>query len=294
MPSIDFDTDDSIDIPVAGHATEIVEPVIEIDPTYNPFEEEKKTSPVSGSGFSSGGSRKESVDGWEQLYAGFEKNDRPQSFEVPYEEPIVPEPVQQTIPSSDGERQMSQQGRFFQLKNRFILTSVKSGLMLIDQKRAHERILFEQFMETVRQEKSTSQKTLFPEEMHFGGEDAVIIRDIMNDLNSFGLQIEEPETGKFMVYGLPGHLEGISGSAIMDGILADYKTGEINLGEKIREQISASMAKKAAIQYGKVLSQEEMTELFDRLFACSEPSYSPSGKLIMSIIGNDELEKLFG
>jgi DNA mismatch repair protein MutL len=203
-------------------------------------------------------------------------------------------PVQQTFTSSvAGDDVNIRQGRFFQLKNKYILTAVKSGLMLIDQKRAHERILFEKLMETVKTETSTSQKTLFPEELYLGGEDAAIVRDIMDDLNSFGLHIEEHETGKFLISGLPGHLENISGSAIVDGILADYKTGEINLGEKVREQISASMAKKAAMPYGKALTQEEMTELFDKLFACSEPSYSPYGKLVVSIIGNDELDKLF-
>ena len=293
VPSIDFDTDDSIDIPVAGHAGEIVEPVIEVDPAYNPFEQEKSSHSHTGGGTALGGSKKESVEGWEQLYAGFEKEPQTEISSMTTEISEMPEPVQQVFPASEAGEVQSRQGRFFQLKNKYILTAVKSGLMLIDQKKAHERILFEKFMDTVRLDKSTSQKTLFPEELYFGGEDAAIIRDIMDDLNSFGLHIEESEPGKFIVSGLPGHLENISGAAIIDGILSDYKTGEIDLGEKVREQISASMARKAAIPYGKSLTQEEMTELSDKLFACAEPSYSPFGKLVVSIIGNDELDKLF-
>jgi DNA mismatch repair protein MutL len=293
VPSIDFDTDDSIKIPVASHAGEIVEPVIEVDPTYNPFEKEKKNYSAAGPAYSGGSGGKNDVEGWEQLYAGFETAQATHSPAGTDEFPVRAEPVQQTIPSADDGHERSQQGRFFQLKNKYILTTVKSGLMLIDQKRAHERILYERFMDTVRSEKSTSQKTLFPEEVYLNGEDAAIVRDIMDDLNSFGLHIDEPDQGRFMISGLPGHLENITGSAIIDGILADYKTGEINLGEKVRDQISASMARKAAVSYGKALTQEEMMELFDQLFACSEPSYSPFGKPVVSIISNDDLEKLF-
>ncbi len=289
VPSIDFDTDDSIDIPVAGHAAEIVEPVIEVDPTFNPFEQEKSSFSSGGGSVSSGKNKKESVEGWEQLYAGFEKDERQSSNDF-YEETEL---VQQTIPASEGEDRAFRSERFFQLKNKYIITAVKSGLMLIDQKRAHERVLFELFMDAVTSERSTSQKTLFPEELYFGGEDAALLRDIMGELHVFGLEVKETEEGKFLVYGLPGHLENISGSDIIDGILSDHKTGEIDLGEKIREQISASMAKKAAIPYGKVMTQEEMTELFDRLFACSEPAYSPSGKIIVTIIGNEDIDKLF-
>ena len=289
VPSIDFDTDDSIDIPVAGHAEEIVEPVIEVDPTFNPFEREKGSFSTGGGSLRSGKDKKVSVEGWEQLYSGFEKNDK-QSSNYFYEDAGS---VQQTIPASEGEGRVFRSERFFQLKNKYIITTVKSGLMLIDQKRAHERVLFELFMDVVTSERSTSQKTLFPEELFFGGEDAALLRDIIGELHAFGLEIKETEDGKFLVHGLPGHLENISGSDIIDGILSDYKTGEIDLGEKIREQISASMAKKAAIPYGKVMTQEEMTELFDRLFACSEPAYSPSGKIIVSIIGNEDIDKLF-
>ncbi len=294
IPSIDFDTTDSIAIPVAGRAGEIIEPVIEVDPTFNPFEKGQKTSSSGGNGRSNSGFQKENIDGWEQLYSGLEQQNR-DSHDISTEQIDTDiEPVQQSTFTSGNSGQQHTSGRLFQLKNRYILTSVKSGLMLIDQRRAQERILFEQFMEAIKTEKNTTQKTLFPEELLFSGDDASLLHEIVDDLNAFGLQVEEAEEGKFIIYGLPGHLEDISGKNIIDGILSDYKTGEINLDEKVREQISRSMAKKAAIPYGKSLSSVEMNELFDRLFACSEPSYSPSGKLIVSIIGNEELDRLFG
>ncbi len=294
VPSIDFDTDDSISIPIAGRAGEIVEPVIEVDPTFNPFEHGSKPSSSGGGGGGNSGFQKESTDGWENLYTGLERQNADSSDGYPEQIPVETEPEQQTILMSGVIGQQQTPGRFFQLKNKYILTSVKSGLMLIDQRRAQERILFEQFMEAIKSEKNTSQKTLFPEELLFSGDDASLLRDILDDLNIFGLQMEEAEEGKFIIFGLPGHLEDIPGKDIIDGILSDYKTGEINLGEKVREQISRSMAKKAAMPYGKFLTPAEMNELFDRLFACGEPSYSPSGKTVVSIIGNEDLDRLFG
>jgi DNA mismatch repair protein MutL len=165
--------------------------------------------------------------------------------------------------------------------------------MMIDQRRAHERILFEQFMEMINHGRNTSQSSLFPETLTFSGEDTAVIRELKDDLNSFGLQIGEKEDGAFEISAIPGHLENISGKELLDGILHDFKTGEIDLKNKVREDISRSLAKKSAMPYGKKLTHEEMTELFDRLFACSEPTYSPSGKLIVLILGNDELEKRF-
>ncbi len=294
IPSIDFDTTDSIAIPVAGRAGEIIEPVIEVDPTFNPFEKGQKTSSSGGNGGGNSGFQKENIDGWEQLYSGLEQQNFDSAESSTEHTNTDTEPKQQSTFTSGDNGQQHTSGRLFQLKNRYILTSVKSGLMLIDQRRAQERILFEQFMEAIKTKKNTTQKTLFPEELLFSGDDASLLHEIVDDLNAFGLQVEEAEEGKFIIYGLPGHLEDISGKNIIDGILSDYKTGEINLGEKVKEQISKSMAKKAAIPYGKSLSSVEMNELFDRLFACSEPSYSPSGKLIVSIIGNEELDRLFG
>ncbi|NPA37831.1 MAG: DNA mismatch repair endonuclease MutL [Chlorobi bacterium] len=291
VPSIDFDTDGSIDIPVSGKDEPVFEPEISVNPDYNPFETEEKNSStkaaVTGNTFMP---REKDVEGWEQLYAGFGDEtytDDDSSHEMPEG---VPE--QQKI-EIHGSGNGSFTGRFLQVKNRYILTSVKSGLMMIDQKRAHERILYEQFIEQISSGKSTSQKALFPEEITYSSEDTAVMRELMDELGSFGFRIEEKEDGKFEIHALPGHLENVNGKVLIDGIISDFKTGEIDLKAKVREEIAGSMAKRSAIPYGKHLNQEEMTVLFDSLFACSEPTYSPSGKLIVSILGNDEIDKRF-
>lgn len=307
MPSIDFDTADLIDIPVSKPEGELVEPSIEVNPFYNPFEEEQRR-PVSAPSFGgSGGGGSVSLpsrgfsdepegDNREELLNSFESE---QNAVFPSEQEDKPafreeqQPVQQTILSTGFNEQSQQGSRFFQLKNKYILTSVKSGLMMIDQKRAHERIVFEGFMRSLQNGASLSQKSLFPEELSFGPEDAEIVRELIPDLMVLGLELSEQGDGSFQATSTPAGLENCSAAQLLDGILCDFRDGEVDAERQVCEQIAGSMAKRAALPYGKVLSPQEMGELFDQLFACQVPNFSPSGKMIISIMDNDELDKRF-
>ncbi|MCU4176297.1 DNA mismatch repair endonuclease MutL [Carboxylicivirga sp. N1Y90] len=296
MPSIDFDTDDQIHIPVANQDFSPVEPEISVDPFYNPFEEEKKSAAASyGGSFSGGGYEKPTkTEGWDKLYSGFENDESmqlPGNDNTQFVEHV--EPVQQTLLSSGGDESTLGQNRFFQLKNRYILTTVKSGLMMIDQKRAHERVVFEGFMHSIRKGASLSQKSLFPEELKFGPQEMALVNELKSDLLSLGLELEQVDDGTFNVLSTPAGLESVSAAQLVDGILTDFRDGEVDLEKEVFEQIAGSMAKRASIPYGKALSGIEMSELFDQLFACQIPNFSPSGKSIISILDNDELEKRF-
>ncbi len=303
MPSIDFDTTDQVFIPVSSDKVDLVEPTVEVNPYYNPFDEQTSqvTSDRSG-GNTATFQSKSSVEGWEKMYAGNESNELPdfsalanaemenagRPFETPQEEP-----VQQTILSSGGGSEAQGNSRFFQLKNRYILTSVKSGLMLIDQKRAHERIVFEGFIRSLQSGASLSQKSLFPEELHFGPEEIAMVNELKQDLFFLGMELEQTDDETFKVLSTPAGLDNVSASQLIDGILTDFRDGEVDLQKEVTEQVATSMAQRAAIPYGKVLSALEMSELFDQLFACQIPNFSPSGKTIISIMDNDELLKRF-
>nr|WP_321406930.1 DNA mismatch repair endonuclease MutL [uncultured Carboxylicivirga sp.] len=298
MPSIDFDTADQIDIPVMQRDYVPEAPNVNVNPFYNPFEEEQKSASRSFGG-SSGGSFSSShkTDGWENLYDGFKTeptfdyspSDDQSYFETQQEQ----EPVQQTILSSGGEENKISNNQFFQLKNRYILTSVKSGLMMIDQRRAHERIIFEGFMQALSRGASLSQKMLFPEELSFGPHEIGMINELKRELLAMGLELEQKDEETFLVLSIPAGLENVSAAQLIDGILTDFKDGEVDLDKEVWEQIATSLAKRAAIPYSKTMSQIEMSELFDQLFACSVPNFSPSGKTIISILDNDELGKRF-
>ncbi|TRX72225.1 DNA mismatch repair endonuclease MutL [Carboxylicivirga sp. M1479] len=299
MPSIDFDTTDQIQIPVSGQEMAMTEPTVEINPFYNPFEEENKQS---GASYSGGGTTtfqsKGSTQNWENLYADNNSNDQanysngPESQERSFEQ-AQHEPVQQTILSSANTEETNNNSRFFQLKNRYILTSVKSGLMMIDQKRAHERIVFEGFIRTLQSGASLSQKSLFPEELSFGPEEMGMVSELNTDLMTLGLELEKSGDDTFKVLSTPAGLENVSAAQLIDGILTDFRDGEVDLQKEVTEQVATSMAQRAAIPYGKALSGLEMSELFDQLFACQVPNFSPTGKTIISIMDIEEMQKRF-
>jgi DNA mismatch repair protein MutL len=307
MPSIDFDTTDQVHIPVSNNNGEVVQPTVEVNPFYNPFEQEAQQTAASNYNIGAGGNTqtfqsKASAAGWENLYSDNKSDELPdfsdlanseiEKQEAPFEEPQ--EPVQQTFLSSSNGEEATNTSRFFQLKNRYILTSVKSGLMMIDQKRAHERIVFEGFIRTLQSGASLSQKSLFPEELSFGPQEMAMINELKPDLMTLGLELEQANDETFRVLSTPAGLENVSAAQLVDGILTDFRDGEVDLQKEVTEQIATSMAQRAAVPYGKALSSLEMSELFDQLFACQVPNFSPSGKTIISIIDLEEMQKRFG
>ena len=297
VPSIDFDTSDLIDIPVPRRDGDISAPSIQLDPFYNPFEEEKKRYNSSYSANPS------PVGSWETLYSGFENQSNSgdddlvtgdETFFSSFSTNTNEEPVQQSFISAGSEEKPLNTIRFFQLKNRYILTSVKSGLMMIDQKRAHERILFEEYMQLVAAHQTITQKLLFPEDLHYSMEDAAMIEEIIPELNEIGMTLEQMEDdGHYRVLSVPSQLSGTSVATLIDGLLYDFKNGVIDAQGSVKELMVRSMAAQSAIPYGKPLGNEEMSDLFDRLFACEVPNYSPSGKPVIAIIDTVELESRF-
>ncbi|WP_430810601.1 MULTISPECIES: DNA mismatch repair endonuclease MutL [unclassified Carboxylicivirga] len=304
MPSIDFDTTDQIHIPVSGGKDALVEPSVEVNPFYNPFEEEQRQT---ASSFNTGGGTatfrsKASAGDWEKLYDDKDNNALPDfsalanaemgNQSAAIETPEQP-PVQQTFMSSSQNEAAVSSSRFFQLKNKYILTSVKSGLMMIDQKRAHERIVFEGFIRTLQSGASLSQKSLFPEELNFGPQEMAMVDELLPDLMTLGLELQKSGEGQFQVLSTPAGLDNVSAAQLIDGILTDFRDGEVDLQKEVTEQIATSMARRAAVPYGKALTVVEMSELFDQLFACMVPNFSPSGKPIISIMDMEEMHKRF-
>ena len=287
VPSIDFDTDGVVDIPTPKNDEDYNEPIIPVNPDYNPFNQ--------GNSGSHQNRDTQNVKGWEQLYSGFETETFSSKMFQQDEEgnEDITGPAQQTILTSLDDKSSTSGSRFFQLKNRYILTSVKSGLMLIDQKRAHERILFEQFLERMNTHHSTSQKILFKDTLSFKPEDAVILNELKNELQSVGIEIDNVENGIFVVEALPSDLESVDARSMLESIIENSKNSEYNAIMKTNERIAFTLARKAAIGYNKPLDNMEMQELFDQLFACAAPNYSPDGKLIITILENDELESRF-
>ena len=281
VPSIDFNQEQGFDIPVLSKNTDIRNPQIEIDPTFNPFEHKK---PVSKNPKSSAISlEKENLVNWDKLYEGFEKENQ-QSDEFSF---ISNENSQQTITDPDVSE------KYFHFKNKYILTPVKSGLMIIDQKRAHERILFEKFLNTLSFESAVTQKSLYPKTIELDAKDHALLMDINDDLKSLGFDIDDFGGNSIVINGMPADSSNQEPEQIIDKFLNEYSTGEVDAKTQAKEKIAKSLAKASAISSNQTLNNKEMREMVDMLFACQNPNYSPFGKLIVSIIKTDELEKRF-
>ncbi|MBW8334417.1 MAG: DNA mismatch repair endonuclease MutL [Prolixibacteraceae bacterium] len=283
VPSIDFDQAGSVDIPMPlRDYGDVHTPEIKINPAYNPFEQTGSTKNYSGTdrSFAPTPTQRTNLSSWQSLYKGLEPDFSSQP-ETPADEPVqFRMEEQQTAKSS------------VQFKNKYILTPVKSGLMVIDQKRAHERILYERLMQVIENHEVASQQQLFPETFELNASDATLLTSILPELRALGFDVRDFGKNSFIINGTPGVLHTSSPVEIIESLLEEFKNSPVNLQEKARETVAMSLAQASSIQYGQALKPAEISELIDNLFACKTPNFSPKGKKILSIMPLDDFEKL--
>lgn len=178
---------------------------------------------------------------------------------------------------------------FYQYQGRYIITALPMGMALIDQHRAHIRILYEQYQQQLLQHKSASQKLLFPETLTLSPSEGVILNQILPQLKDIGFDINNDEKGNFILTGVPIQTEGIAPTALINSILADALTGQANAADTMGHTISLAMARKVALPYGQLLNTQEMSTLLEQLFNSSTPNLTPDGTLIMTILNPEKL-----
>jgi DNA mismatch repair protein MutL len=269
VPSLDFENEALIDIPVRSSFKGIPEPpVIEINTQYNPFADEEKSSKREIiERF-----ERENTSNWEKLYPG-----------VTGEEIIQP----------DAEKILGSKRKLFQIKARYIVCPVKSGLMFIDQKRAHERILLERFMDSLSNNRAIAQITMFPETIEINPSDFFALKEIEGDLGLLGFDIQHLGNNVISLNSQPAGANQANPAEIIETLLEEFKSKQADPAGGAKEKIASAMARASAIPYGKILMQSEMEDLFDTLFACKAPNYSPTGKPVINIITLEELDKRF-
>jgi DNA mismatch repair protein MutL len=272
IPSIDFNSEKAIELPISRRDDPFRIPEISYNRDYNPFDEEMKYN---------GNLQQNNLKSWEKLYT---------TDGLPVSDIIPPsQPEQQQLSLSP----QNHTDTFIQLKCRYILTPVKSGLMVIDQHRAHERILFEKFIRSLAMNYPLAQHTLFPETIELNEADYIILKEIMEDLHTIGFDIRDFGSNSIVIGGYPGDSHNENPRDLIEKFLEIYKSTETDIKISVREKIARSLASAGAFNYGEVLSPLAMQDLVDNLFACESPGYSPSGKPIISIIGIEELERKF-
>ena len=295
VPSIDFDTEDMPDIPAFEQNLPPEPPRVQYNSDFNPF---KTSSSRSGGGVT--GYSRQKVE-WEDLYGGLEKAskmNRPvinePEAEPDYFSPAEPE-APAVVPSTlyANESIVEKGNLHLQFKGRFILTSVKSGLMLIDQHRAHIRVLFDRYMMQIRQKQGMSQGVLFPEILQLPVSEAAVLQSIMDDLSAVGFELSDLGGGSYAINGIPAGIEGLNPVELVRSMLHTAMEKGNDVKEEVQSILALTLSRAAAIVYGQVLSNEEMVNLVDNLFACVAPNYTPDGKVVLSTIKEEEIEKLF-
>ncbi len=298
-PSIDFDVADCPDIPLFtsnGAATSpVAPPMPKLDNNYNPFKQGGQD-----------GYKRQAID-WDKLYKGIGKStlgdevsfdDVATEGEAGFEAHSLNEAngfALSPVPDDEAGTGSVEPGvtDCYQYKGRYIVTSMKSGLMMVDQHRAHIRILYHRYITQLSRQRSTSQGMLFPEMLSLSVTQAVAMEHLLDDFGSLGFDITNMGGGSFAIQGIPTGIEGLTPSVLVEHILVDaIERGDVSK-EEIHRTMALTMARSAAIVVGQVLTMEEMTRLIDALFACDVPAYTPDGKKTFIIIDEDEISKRF-
>ena len=182
----------------------------------------------------------------------------------------------------------------FQIHNRYIISQVKSGMLLIDQRAAYERILYEKFVQYLQKNNGTSQQLLFPSTIKLTPADFHLLVEIQDEVRNLGFDLSVIGHDSFIVNGIPADSPDENEQALIEGLLEQFKRNESELHLDRVENLARSMAKRSAGRFGMSrLSNQEMNTLVEQLFASSNPSYSPSGELTMKILGLAEIANIF-
>lgn len=277
VPIIDFDVDGRPkNIPVYNPSFPkdkyASPPKVNIDHTYNPFrntDSQHKDVPID----------------WQQLYPAPD----------PSKEDGVSNP-QESMALFDDQLNLSDIERsalHYQYRGQYIVTEVRSGLMVIDQHRAHTRILYNRYKAQLNGQPSSSQGLLFPELVQFPMSDAPLLEEIQDELHALGFEMSSLGGGSYSVQGMPAGFEGVDPRRLLDDIVETLKVSGQHMEDELHHRMALAMARDAAIPVGGVLTQPEMENLVDELFQQDEPNYTPDGKVIVAIFPHEALEKLF-
>ncbi len=294
VPVIDFDTQDAPSIPAYQGHVEVHRPEIEVDPSYNPFNSQHSQSSHAQSRQRQAPSDS-SLSNWDELFANFERKKSDsivtdagqQSAAMPVspsDETTVANPV---LPLGD------LQSVYLQLKGRYILSPAKSGLMIIDQHRAHVRILFDRYINRVNNGSMSSQAVLFPEVLHLSAAQSVTLQGLLPEMEKMGFSLSALSGNDWTVNAVPSGLDGIDMSSMINQIVESVENGGLPLKKRIYDHLALTLARSAAIPMGRTLMQEEMEMLVADLLRLPEPNYTPDGKTIITVIPIEQINKMF-
>lgn len=302
-PVLDFDRDSNLDTPYHYKDLEGETPTIQVDGTFNPFTDDKtnqhysksgsgssyasSSGSGSGSGSYSGYSKRvEPTASWESLYVGLETESiesSPFTFEN--------EEVTSSLFNDEDVEQASQ--KTYQIHKKYIVSPIKSGMVIVDQQRAHQRILYEQFLLNMTVNQASSQQLLFPLNLFYSSGEMELIEELKPSLETTGFVFEGAQTDHIVISGIPVNITESEVSLVIEQLLTDLQDGIPASSYSQNDTIAKSMAKSLAVKTGSYLTEKEQDNLVNGLFACKDPNISPFQKPTFITMRVEDIDKKF-
>ncbi|MGC6431310.1 MAG: DNA mismatch repair endonuclease MutL [Jejuia sp.] len=285
-PVLDFERDATLDTPYSLNANTAKTPKIEVDSDFNPFKESK----TAGGGRQTT-SFKSTPSNWDSLYIGLESKSNTSETDFNH---LTFESEQQ--PSTLFEENTSASdtaGSTYQLHNKYIISAIKSGMLVIDQYRAHQRILYEDFLRDITVKEGVSQQLLFPLELHFASHELEIITQLKEDLEHAGFVFSSITDATIEIKGVPVMLPESEISIVLEQLISDVQNEVPDANFSATDLLAKSMAKSLAIKTGQALKKDEQEHIVNKLFACKAPNISPTNRVTFITVGVEELDKKF-
>jgi len=270
MPTIDFNTTDMPDIPIYDASRPVTPPKVSFNPDFNPFSSTRTETAQTRS----------NRDNWSKLYGD--------AIERKVNEGEIPFTPMSDIPAKPEEEILKP----YQFADRFILVPSDQGLMIIDQHRAHIRVLYDRFMANAKSHAAASQGLLFPEMFQLSASDAVVFEELKPRFAALGFDLSDMGRGAIAVQGVPSGMEGQDYERLITDMIADIRINPTHEEDRQLESLALAMANKAAIPTGRRLSENEMQELVRSLKACTMPSRTPDAKTVYIVRSVQEISKL--
>ena len=284
-PVLDFERDPNLDTPYDYQRKNAEYPTIQVDSNFNPFAETKPSKSFS----SSSNYKKSEIaqPSWESLYVGLKQNTQ-EIAEMTFEnEEAV---TSSLFEENDIEQEIK---RTYQIHKKYIVSPIKSGMVIINQKRAHERVLYEEFLTNMTVQQASSQRLLFPLELFFSPNEIELVRELQLSLENLGFIFDAFAESSIVISGLPITITESKASIVLDDLLTDLQNGIVTDSFSQNDTIAKSMAKSLAVRTGTYLTEKEQENLVHNLFACKEPNVSPFQKPTFITMSVEDLDKKF-
>lgn len=282
-PVLDFDRDPNLDTPYQYKGKEAAFPTIQVDSKFNPFVDDQPTKTFNNSSFSN---PKEATASWESLYVGL-KNDTQEIEAFDFE----PDTITSSL-FNDHEIEEANSSTY-QIQRKYIVSPIKSGMMIIDQHRAHQRILYEQYLTNMTVHHAASQQLLFPLELYFSANERVLLIELQDTLHAMGFIFDTIQNEAVVVSGIPVTLTESQVSTVLEELLRDLQDGIPENSYSQNDSVAKSMARSLAVRTGVYLNQKEQENIVNGLFACKEPDVSPFQKPTFITINVEDIDKKF-